>query len=78
MPPKHVKSVRQLIYWEYAKLIAGSAVGDRRNCRFVTYTYRRGGCCATKRLSTSSSPGFGTAHRAHEFPVLVSEGSPTL
>jgi hypothetical protein len=41
MPPKHVKSVRQLIYWEYAKLIAGSAVGDRRNYRFVTYTYKK-------------------------------------
>lgn len=41
MPPKHVRTVRQLIYWEYAKLMAGSAVGDRRNFRYVTYCYKR-------------------------------------
>jgi hypothetical protein len=41
MPPKNVKTVRQLIYWEYAKLIAGSAVGDRKNYRFVMYSYKR-------------------------------------
>jgi hypothetical protein len=41
MPPKHVKIVRQLVYWEYAKLIAGSAVGSRTNYRFVTYTYKK-------------------------------------
>ncbi len=41
MPPKHVRTVRQLIYWEYAKLMAGSAVGDRRNFRYVTYCYKK-------------------------------------
>jgi hypothetical protein len=41
VPPKHVRTVRQLIYWEYAKLISGRAVGDRKNYRFVTYTYKR-------------------------------------
>ena len=28
MPPKSVRSIRELIYWEYAKLVAGRAVGD--------------------------------------------------
>lgn len=41
MPPKGVRTVRQLIYWEYAKLIAGRAVGDRKNYRFVMYTYKK-------------------------------------
>lgn len=41
MPPKNVKTVRELIYWEYAKLIAGRAVGDRRNYGFVMHTYKR-------------------------------------
>ena len=33
-------TVRELIYWEYAKLIAGSAVGDRGNFKFTNYTFR--------------------------------------
>ncbi len=41
MPPKNVRTIRQLIYWEYAKLVAGAAVGDRKNFRFVMYTYER-------------------------------------
>ncbi len=41
MPPKHVKTIRELIYWEYAKLVSGSAVGDRKNYAFITYTYKR-------------------------------------
>lgn len=41
MPPKNVRTIRELIYWEYAKLIAGRAVSDRRNYRFVMYTYSR-------------------------------------
>jgi HNH endonuclease len=41
LPPKHVRTIRELIYWEYAKLVSGSAVGDRKNFRFVTYTYNR-------------------------------------
>lgn len=41
MPPPAVKTVRDLIYWEYAKLIAGSTVGDRKNYGFVMYAYQR-------------------------------------
>lgn len=41
MPPKHVKTIRDLIYWEYAKLISGSAIGDRKNYGFVTYCYQK-------------------------------------
>jgi len=41
MPPKNVKTIRQLIYWEYAKLIAGRVVQDRKNYRFVMYTYKK-------------------------------------
>jgi hypothetical protein len=41
MPPPAVKTVRDLIYWEYAKLIAGSAVGDRRNYRFDMYEFQK-------------------------------------
>jgi hypothetical protein len=41
MPPRNIRTVRQLIYWEYAKLIAGSAVGDRKNYRFVMYTFKK-------------------------------------
>lgn len=41
MPPRNVKTIRQLIYWEYAKLIAGRAVGDRKNFAFVMYTYKK-------------------------------------
>jgi len=41
MPPKNVRTIRQLIYWEYAKLIAGRAVEDRKNYRFIMYTYKK-------------------------------------
>lgn len=41
MPPPAVKTIRDLIYWEYAKLISGRAVGDRQNYRFVMYTFKR-------------------------------------
>jgi len=51
MPPKNVQTIRDLIYWEYAKLIAGSAVGDRKNYRFVMYTYKR---LQTKQLIPSA------------------------
>ncbi|MBA7603671.1 hypothetical protein ES703_10786 [subsurface metagenome] len=40
MPPRNVKSIRDLIYWEYAKLIAGRAVGDRKNYRFVMHMFQ--------------------------------------
>lgn len=38
LPPKIVRTVRDLIYWEYAILIAGSAVGDRKNRAFSMST----------------------------------------
>jgi CRISPR/Cas system Type II protein with McrA/HNH and RuvC-like nuclease domain len=41
MPPRNVRTIRDLIYWEYAKLIAGSAVGDRKNFGFVMYTFNQ-------------------------------------
>lgn len=41
MPPKNIRTVRDLIYWEYAKLIAGSAVGNRRNYGFVMHTFKK-------------------------------------
>ncbi len=41
MPPKNVNTIRELIYWEYAKLIAGSAVGDRKNFGFIMHTYKK-------------------------------------
>lgn len=41
MPHASVKTIRDLIYWEYAKLIAGSAVGDRKNYGFVMHTYQK-------------------------------------
>jgi hypothetical protein len=41
MPPKNVRTIRELVYWEYAKLIAGSAVGDRKNYGFVMHIFRR-------------------------------------
>jgi hypothetical protein len=34
-------TIRELIYWEYAKLISGSAIGDRGNFKFVNFTYRK-------------------------------------
>lgn len=33
--------IRELIYWEYAKLISGSAVGDRKNYGFVMHTFKK-------------------------------------
>ena len=40
MPPPAVKTICDLIYWEYAKLVAGSAVNDRKNYAFVMCTYQ--------------------------------------
>lgn len=36
-----VKTVRHRIYWEYAKLVAGSAVGNRRDWKFVRKMFNR-------------------------------------
>lgn len=41
MPHKSIKTVEDLIYWEYAKLISGSTVGDRKNWGFVMFTYQK-------------------------------------
>ena len=41
LPPKNVRTVRDLIYWEYAILIAGSAVGDRKNRAFTMSAYMK-------------------------------------
>lgn len=40
MPPKFVKTVRQLIYWEYAKLI-GRAAGFEKNYGFIVSRYKK-------------------------------------
>ncbi len=40
MPPSAVKTVRDLIYWEYAKLIAGSALSDRKQFPFVMKKFK--------------------------------------
>jgi hypothetical protein len=40
MPPKYVTTVRQLIYWEYAKLIAKSA-GFEHNFGFIVSRYKK-------------------------------------
>ena len=36
-----MRTVRELICWEYAKLIAGSAVGNRKNYNFVVTVFNR-------------------------------------
>lgn len=40
MPPSAVKTIRDLIYWEYAKLVSGSAVNNRKNYAFVMCVYQ--------------------------------------
>jgi len=39
--PRIFATVRELIYWEYAKLISEKAVGDRLNYKFVNFTYQK-------------------------------------
>lgn len=39
--PRTFSTVRELIYWEYAKLISERAVGDRLNYKFANFTFRR-------------------------------------
>ncbi len=41
MPPKAVKTIRDLIFWEYAKLISGSALGDRKNFGFIMSSFKK-------------------------------------
>ncbi|WP_083214946.1 HNH endonuclease [Immundisolibacter cernigliae] len=39
--PRVFATVRELIYWEYAKLISEKAVGDRLNYKFVNFTHQK-------------------------------------
>ena len=39
--PRSFSTVRDLIYWEYAKLISERAVGERLSYKFVNFTFRR-------------------------------------
>lgn len=39
--PRTFATVRELIYWEYAKLISEKAVGDRLNYKFANFTFRK-------------------------------------
>lgn len=39
--PRSFATVRQLLYWEYSKLVAGSAIGNRRAFAFVNTTYSK-------------------------------------
>lgn len=51
MPPKYVTTVRELIYWEYAKLIA-RASGFEDNFGFIVSRYKK---LASDEMSWSSS-----------------------
>lgn len=39
--PRTFTTVRELIYWEYAKLISEKAIGDRTNYKFANFTSRK-------------------------------------
>ncbi len=41
MPPAAVKTIKDLIHWEYAKLISGSALSDRKNYGFIMYNFKQ-------------------------------------
>jgi hypothetical protein len=41
MARRNFITVRELIYWEYAKLISGSAIGNRKEYGFVNSMFRR-------------------------------------
>jgi len=41
MPPSAVKTIRDLIFWEYAKLISGSALSDRKNYGFIMHNFKQ-------------------------------------
>ncbi|OLS13530.1 MAG: HNH endonuclease [Promethearchaeota archaeon CR_4] len=41
MPPKGVKSIRDLIFWQYAKLIAQSAGMGKSNYAFVMSRFKK-------------------------------------
>lgn len=39
--PRSFSTARELIYWEYAKLIAEKAVGSKQNYKFINYSYQK-------------------------------------
>jgi len=41
MPPKAVKTLRDLLYWQYAKIISESAGFGKSNYRFIMDRYKR-------------------------------------
>ena len=41
MPPSAIKTICDLIFWEYAKLISGSALSDRKNYGFVMHSFKQ-------------------------------------
>ena len=41
MPPSAIKTIKDLIFWEYAKLISGSAINDRKNYGFVMRAFKQ-------------------------------------
>jgi hypothetical protein len=40
MPPSAIKTIKDLIFWEYAKLISGSALKDRKNYGFIMKKFK--------------------------------------
>lgn len=40
MPPKAIKNIRDLLFWEYAKLISGSAMKDRKKYGFIMHNFK--------------------------------------
>jgi len=41
LPPPAVRTIRELIYWEFAKIVAEIALGNRKNFRYVMSTFQR-------------------------------------
>ncbi|MGC8657384.1 MAG: hypothetical protein ACP5UL_06550 [Thermoplasmata archaeon] len=41
MPPSAVKNVKDLIYWQYAKIIAGSSSIGKTNYRFIMERFKK-------------------------------------
>ena len=41
MPPKAVKSVKDIIYYQYAKIISGSAGFGKTNYGFIMSTWKK-------------------------------------
>jgi len=41
MPPKAVKTLRDLLYWQYAKIISESAGFGKSNYRFIMDRYKK-------------------------------------